>query len=217
MIQLAHYSEQLETLPGLLFSYARPPVPDRQPDAATLGSRRMAESIFWPRTYSNSPVHGHRARTILEGDPNGIVLILEGHDPTWKIYAGAFPSPSVHMPIALPFCLDRAMTISCGCSPCQTSVSTASRFAVAIPHINHSWYACGHNAKRPVKRTGQPRDLLPHGFNDLVARDPPQLRPNRSITWPDLDRRRAVEARLERECDNIFDDPTFLMRPKNFS
>ena len=47
-------------------------------------------------------------------------------------------------------------------------------------------------------------------FNDLVARDPAHYAEIALSLGMDLDRRRAVEARLERECDKIFDDPTFL-------
>ena len=106
------------------------------------------------------------------------------------------------------FCLDRAMTISCGCSPCQTSVSTASVCGV-IPHINRLPWARRWSHCRGSAEAGSALDHRHMEFNDLLPGSS-ALRRNRAITGLDL----IVDVRSKHVSKRVFcqhfDDPTFL-------
>ena len=210
----AHYSEQLETLPGLPFSYARPPVPEPAARRSDFGLAEDGRIYFLAQNiFKIHPSMDTALQTILEGDPNGIVLILEGHDPTWgEILRRRFSD-------SLGAHADRATFL-----PRQSHEDFMRLLALSDVSLD-SFPFCGGNTTYQSLAMGTPVVTLPSDqlrgrvslaiyrqmeFNDLVARDPAHYAEIALSLGLDLDRRRAVEARLERECDKIFDDPTFL-------
>ena len=210
----AHYSEQLETLPGLPFSYARPSVPESTARRSDFGFAEDVQIYFLAQNiFKIHPSMDTALRAILEGDPNGIVVILEGHDPKWG------ESLRRRFSASLGAHADRAIFL-----PRQSHDDFMRLLALSDVSLD-SFPFCGGNTTYQSLAMGTPVITLPSDqlrgrvslaiyrhmeFNDLVARDPAHYAEIALSLGMDLDRRRAVEARLERECDKIFDDPTFL-------
>ena len=77
----AHYSEQLVRIGGLPFSFKRPPDPDPPAVRADFGLGEDATLYFLAQNlFKVHPDMDAALKAILEGDPQGRILLLEGHD-----------------------------------------------------------------------------------------------------------------------------------------
>lgn len=80
----AHYSERLVRLGGLPFSYARPAAPDPAKTRADFGLAEDATLYFLAQNlFKVHPDMDAALRRILERDPDGRLVLLEGHYPEW--------------------------------------------------------------------------------------------------------------------------------------
>jgi len=80
----AHYSERLVRLGGLPFSYARPETPASTKTRADFGLPDDATLYFLAQNlFKVHPDMDATLRRILERDPAGRLVLLEGHYPEW--------------------------------------------------------------------------------------------------------------------------------------
>lgn len=80
----AHYSERLVRLGGLPFSYARPDAPDPPKTRAEFGLSKDHTVYFLAQNlFKIHPDMDTALRRILENDPAGRLVLLEGHYPEW--------------------------------------------------------------------------------------------------------------------------------------
>lgn len=80
----AHYSERLVRLGGLPFSYARPEVPDSTKTRADFGLPEDGTIYFLAQNlFKIHPDMDPALRRILDRDPAGRLVLLEGHYPEW--------------------------------------------------------------------------------------------------------------------------------------
>lgn len=81
----AHYSERLVRLGGLPFSYARPEAPDPTKTRADFGLSEDETVYFLAQNlFKIHPNMDTALRRILENDPAGRLVLLEGHYPEWR-------------------------------------------------------------------------------------------------------------------------------------
>lgn len=80
----AHYGERLVRLGGLPFSYARPDAPIQAKSRADFGLPEDATVYFLAQNlFKVHPDMDPALRQILERDPAGRLVLLEGHYPEW--------------------------------------------------------------------------------------------------------------------------------------
>lgn len=80
----AHYSERLVRLGGLPFSYARPEIPDPTKARGDFGLPEDETVYFLAQNlFKIHPDMDGALRRILENDPAGRLVLLEGHYPEW--------------------------------------------------------------------------------------------------------------------------------------
>ncbi len=80
----AHYSEHLVRLGGLPFSYRRPPPPASTKTRADFGLDEGEKVYFLAQNlFKVHPDMDAALRRILEDDPAGRVVLIEGHYPLW--------------------------------------------------------------------------------------------------------------------------------------
>lgn len=80
----AHYSERLVRLGGLPFSYRRPPRPAPMKTRADFGLADGTHLYFLAQNlFKVHPDMDAALRGILESDPAGRLLLIEGHYPEW--------------------------------------------------------------------------------------------------------------------------------------
>lgn len=79
-----HYSERLVRLGGLPFSYRRPPPPASTKTRADFGLADDANVYFLAQSlFKVHPDMDPALRRILESDPAGRLVLIEGHYPEW--------------------------------------------------------------------------------------------------------------------------------------
>lgn len=216
----ADYSERLVTLAGLPFSYTRPPLPEPMGRRSDFGLPEDCRIYFLAQNiFKIHPCMDLSLRTILEGDPNGRVLILEGHDPTWgeilrQRFAGTL---GIHA--------DRVIFL-----PRQSHEDFMRLLALSDVSLD-SFPFCGGNTTYQSLAMGTPVVTLPSdhlrgrvslaiyrhmGFDALVARDPEHYAEIALSLGLNSDLRAEVETCLAAESNRVFDDPAFLDAAEEF-
>jgi len=80
----AHYTERLARLPGLGTYYRRPERPDTDGARARLGLDEREHVYACPQTlFKFHPEFDAILADVLRGDPDGVLVLIEGRMPTW--------------------------------------------------------------------------------------------------------------------------------------
>ncbi len=214
------YTEQLVLLAGLPFSYSRPPFPEPPAHRAEFGLSEDARIYFLAQNlFKVHPAMDPALRAILEGDHYGIILLLEGHDPSWgAILRQRFAD-------SLGDVAKRVVFL-----PRQSHDNYMRLLALADVSLD-SFPFCGGNTTYQSLAMGTPVVTLPSDqlrgrvslailrhmdFEDLVACDKNHYAQIALSLGLDHAKRTIVEQRLAVGCDRIFDDQTFLDAAETF-
>lgn len=214
------YSERLVRLDGLPFSYARPPRPAPPKQRADFGLDEsttlyfLAQNLFKIHPEMDSALAG-----VLRADPDGVILLLEGHDPRWgEVLRRRFHTS---------FGADAGRVVFL---PRQSHDDYLRLLALANVSLD-SFPFCGGNTTYQALAMGTPVVTLPGaylrgrlslaiydrmGVTDCVARDPEDyariaVRLGTEPAFATSVRRRIADRR-----GRIFDDPVFLEEAERF-
>ncbi len=216
----AHYSEKLVRLGGLPFSYARPARPEPMKSRAAFGLAEDETLYFLAQNpFKIHPDMDAALRGILEGDPRGRVLLLEGNEPRWGERLRERLRETLGSAFARVTFLAR-----------QEHADYMRLLALADVGLD-SFPFCGGNTTYQALAMGTPVVTLPGkylrgrvtlaiyrrmGVEDCGARDVGDsvriaLRLGTDREWA-----AKVRRRIEAGCERIFDDPVFLEEAERF-
>lgn len=215
-----HYSEQLIALGGLPFSYVRPPTP------VPLGKRSdfdlpedqtvyfLAQNLF-----KIHPDMDAALLSILERDPAGIVLLLEGHDPRWgEILRRRFENSMGDTASRIVF------------RPRQNHEDFMRLLALSDVSLD-SFPFCGGNTTYQSLAMGTPVVTLPGDYlrgrvslaiyrhmdmEELIAQDVADYASIAVRLGRDPAYRQQIEHKAAANCAAIFEDPVFLRDAEEF-
>lgn len=215
-----HYSEKLVRLGGLPFSYAQPERPSPLKRRADFGLDEAGTLYFLAQNvFKVHPDMDRVFNRILERDPEGQIVLLDGHYPEWSERLRARFSETLR-PVR-----DRVVFL-----PRQSHDDFMRLLALADVSLD-TFPFCGGNTTYQALAMGTPVVTLPGAFlrgrlslaiyrhlgvMDCVAADADDyvriaVRLGTDAAW-----RAGVEGRIAANLDRIFDDPVFLREAEAF-
>lgn len=216
----ALYSERLVPLGGLPFSYVRPPRPEPLGKRADFGLDEgatyyfLAQNLFKVHPDMDAPL-----RAILEGDPDGKLLLLDGHDPSWsEVLRRRFAATLGEYSARVVFL------------PRQGHEDYMRLLALCDVSLD-SFPFCGGNTTYQALAMGTPVVTYPGAFlrgrlslaiykhmgvSDFVAATLEEYTEIAVRLGTDPDWRAASAARIAAADALIFDDPVFLKEAGDF-
>jgi predicted O-linked N-acetylglucosamine transferase (SPINDLY family) len=216
----AHYSERLVRLGGLPFSYRRPPLPAPMKSRADFGLADGERLYFLAQNlFKVHPDMDAALRGILEGDPAGRLLLIEGHYPEWgerlrRRFARSL-GPAAGRVIFLPrqshddfMRLLALADVSLDSFPFSGGNTTYQALAMGTPVVTLPGdYLRGRLSLAILCELGLTDCIAMDG--DDYARIAVRLATDRD--WAD-----DVARRIEAGANDIFDDPVFLGEAAEF-
>jgi protein O-GlcNAc transferase len=214
------YSERLVPLGGLPFSYVRPSTPEPLGTRADFGLAEDATIYFLAQNlFKIHPDMDAALRLILERDPNGVILLLEGHDDAWgNVLRRRFAA-------TMGACASRMKFL-----PRQSHDDFMRLLALSDVSLD-SFPFCGGNTTYQSLAMGTPVITLPGrylrgrvslgiyrhmGMEELVARDVSDYAEIAARLGLDLDFRAGIMKKIAEFRDVIFEDPVFLDDAERF-
>jgi protein O-GlcNAc transferase len=214
------YSERLVPLGGLPFSYVRPPAPEPLGTRADFGLAEDATIYFLAQNlFKIHPDMDTALRLILERDPKGILLLLEGHDDAWgDVLRRRFA-------VTMGTCAARIKFL-----PRQSHDNFMRLLGLSDVSLD-SFPFCGGNTTYQSLAMGTPVVTLPGhylrgrvslgiyrhmGMEELVARDAVDYAEIAVGLGRDAEFRAGIMQKIAKTCDVIFEDPVFLDDAERF-
>ncbi|MBC8451802.1 MAG: hypothetical protein H8D70_01100 [Rhodospirillaceae bacterium] len=214
------YSERLVPLGGLPFSYVRPPTPEPLGTRADFGLAEDATIYFLAQNlFKFHPDMDAALRLILARDPNGVILLLEGHDDAWgDVLRRRFDA-------TMGTCVARIKFL-----PRQSHNDFMRLLALSDVSLD-SFPFCGGNTTYQSLAMGTPVVTLPGrylrgrvslgiyrhmGMEELVARDASDYAEIAVRLGLDVEFRAGIVQKIAENCDIIFEDPVFLDDAEDF-
>lgn len=214
------YSEQLVLFGGPLSSYPRPAIPEPLGTRASFDLPEDATVYFLAQNlFKIHPAMDAPLGRILDGDPTGIVMLLEGHDPTWgavlrqrfRDSLGAVADRVRFLPRQDHEDYMRLLALSdvvLDSFPFGGGNTTYQSLAMGTPLV--TWpgdYLRGRFSMAIYRYMG---------ITELIATDGDDFADIALRLGTDPTYRANVEVRLAEQCDVIFDDPIFLADAERF-
>ncbi len=216
----AEYIERLVPLGGLLASYVRPAVPDPLGTRADFGLSGEATIYFLAQNlFKIHPDMDAPLKRILEDDPQAVLLLLEGHDPSWgRILRERFAETLGNMAGRVIFL------------PRQSHEDFMRLLALSDVSLD-SFPFCGGNTTYQSLAMGTPVVTLPGdylrgrptaaiyalmGMDELVAKDAPDYARIAVRLGTEPAFRSIINRRIQAASDVIFEDQVFLDEAEAF-
>jgi protein O-GlcNAc transferase len=214
------YSERLVSLGGLPFSYVRPPAPEPLGTRVDFGLAEDATIYFLAQSlFKIHPDMDTALRLILECDPKGVILLLEGHDDAWG------DELRRRFAATMGACATRIRFL-----PRQSHDNFMRLLALSDVSLD-SFPFCGGNTTYQSLAMGTPVVTLPGrylrgrvslgiyrgmGMEELVARDAADYAEIAVRLGRDAEFGAEVKQKIAETCDVIFEDPVFLDDAERF-
>jgi len=214
------YSEALVRLDGYPFSYPRPPMPAPAGERAGFDLPEDANLYFLAQNlFKIHPDMDAALRQILEGDPKGCLVLLEGHDPGWGEAVRARFAATLGEKAARVVFLARQShddymrllslaDVVLDSYPFSGGNTTYQAIAMGAPVVTcPGRYLRGRFSMATFERMGVP---------ELIAGDMTEFADIALRLGTDDVYRREIQERLTQASDAIFDDPIYLGEMERF-
>lgn len=209
-----HYTEALVRLGGLPFSYRRPPAPKSAKVRADFGLRDDEHVYFLAQNlFKVHPDMDLVLRRILEGDPAGRLVLIEGHYPEWgerlrRRFAESLGSVTDRVTFVPRMDHDTFMRllaladVSLDTFPFSGGNTTYQALAMGTPVVTLPGDFLRGRLSLAI--------LCEAGVTDCIAMDGDDYASIAIRLGTDEAWRKDVLRRIEAGADDIFDDPLFL-------